>query len=415
MSRKDTMWIIVVAIVLIVAVLGIRWFSQTNSSESTNPVVVSTVTEDSKTSRAFTWQTDHPNSDTKLQLVAGENTSFEGDQILNFEGTTSSLVTENGITIGVHKVEATGLTPGTVYQYRVGDGSEEGWSDVYTFETASETSQNRFSFIYVTDSQGETQRDFQLWENTMDKAFGTFPNASFVVHAGDFIEDSGSDEAWKYFLEASSSWISRIPIVPVIGNNDVVDDQFDRFASFFNMPDNGASKLSGTETNYSFDYGNVHIAVLNTEGSINKQTQWLEEDLAGTDKEWKIVAMHRPVYGGNMYKKIQDWAEVLDKYEVDLVLQGHNHEYSRSYPLRDGQITGDGTDTVRNHEGTVYVIANASGPKFNEKKDDQFYHKVHFQNNKQMYAGITIEGGILTYQAYDVDGNLLDEFHIEHE
>ncbi|WIV17598.1 metallophosphoesterase family protein [Paenibacillus polygoni] len=413
MNRKDTMWIIIFAVFLVAAVLGMQWYSKGNLDTQANPVVISTISEDSTTSRAFTWQTDNPNLSARLQIVKGKDTSFKGDQILNFEGTTTSLVLDNGETVGVHKVEATGLSPGTVYQYRVGDGSKEGWSDALTFETAPE--EEDFSFIYAADSQGETQSDFELWKNTMDQAFTMFPDASFVVHAGDFVDDAGSDDAWNYFLEESTSWISRIPIVPVIGNNDVMDDKFERFASYFYTPDNGASKLSGTETNYSFDYGSAHIAVLNTEGSIKQQTEWLKEDLSSTDKEWKLVAMHRPVYGGNMYKKIQDWAEIFDEYEVDLVLQGHNHEYSRSYPLKQGEITGDGSDLIRNHEGTVYVVANASGPKFNEKKENQFYHKIHFQNNKQMFAGITIRGNTLTYQAYDVDGKLLDVFSIEHE
>ncbi|MOA46928.1 hypothetical protein D3C78_1695040 [compost metagenome] len=61
-------------------------------------------------------------------------------------------------------------------------------------------------------------------------------------------------------------------------------------------------------------------------------------------------------------------------------------------------------------EGTVYATTNTSGPKFNEKKEDQFYHAVHFQNYKQMFAGITANGNKLVYEAYDVDGEKLDEF-----
>jgi hypothetical protein len=60
------------------------------------------------------------------------------------------------------------------------------------------------------------------------------------------------------------------------------------------------------------------------------------------------------------------------------------------------------------------VVTNASGAKFNEKKEDQFYHKVHFQNNKPMFAGITVSGDTLTYQAYDTSGNKLDEFVLKH-
>lgn len=96
---------------------------------------------------------------------------------------------------------------------------------------------------------------------------------------------------------------------------------------------------------------------------------------------------------------------LFDEYGVDLVLQGHNHEYSRSYPLKDGEITSS--------SGTVYVTTNTSGQKFNEKKDSQFYHKVHLQNRKQMYAAITVTGDKLIYQAYTVDGELVDEFELE--
>lgn len=96
------------------------------------------------------------------------------------------------------------------------------------------------------------------------------------------------------------------------------------------------------------------------------------------------------------------------------MLQGHNHEYSRSYPLRGGKKVPEGEISKDAKRGTVYVVTNASGGKFNEKKEDQFYHAVHFQNNKQMFAGINVTGDTLTYQAYDVDGKLLDEFMLTH-
>ncbi|MNP44591.1 hypothetical protein D3C76_1384560 [compost metagenome] len=96
------------------------------------------------------------------------------------------------------------------------------------------------------------------------------------------------------------------------------------------------------------------------------------------------------------------------------MLQGHNHEYSRSYPLYQGAIVSEAKTAAAARRGTVYVVTNASGAKFNGKKADQFYHKVHFQNNKQMFAGITVSGSKLTFQAYDVDGSKLDEFVLQH-
>lgn len=100
--------------------------------------------------------------------------------------------------------------------------------------------------------------------------------------------------------------------------------------------------------------------------------------------------------------------KIFDEYGVDLVLQGHNHEYSRSYPLKNGKIVDEG-------QGTVYVTTNTTGPKFNEKKSDQYYQAVHFQNNKGMFAGITISDNTLTYEAYDVDGVKQDEFILKHD
>ncbi|MEI7024809.1 metallophosphoesterase family protein [Paenibacillus sp. y28] len=139
-------------------------------------------------------------------------------------------------------------------------------------------------------------------------------------------------------------------------------------------------------------------------GRLCRRAEWLRKDLSATRQPWKLVAIHRPAYGGSQDEKVlKRWAPVFDEFGVDLVLQGHNHEYSRSYPMTNNRITGD-------KEGTVYVVANTSGPKFNEKKDDQFYHRVHFQNNKQMFAGIRVGQDALTYEAYDADGRKLDEF-----
>lgn len=111
---------------------------------------------------------------------------------------------------------------------------------------------------------------------------------------------------------------------------------------------------------------------LNTESKVKKQTEWLKADLAATNQPWIIVALHHGPYGGNQNDALLDkWVPLFDEFGVDLVLQGHNHEYSRSYPLKGNQIVKDG-------DGTVYVVTNAAGSKFNKKKDDLYYHADHF-------------------------------------
>ncbi len=367
--------------------------------------LVTTFKGDPKTSRAFTWYSQNAESEGILQLAVGTDAgSLNESGTRNFEAESTAIDVGEGRQETVHKVEITGLSPGTSYIYRVGDGTEQGWSQpaVFTTEASNETS---FMFLNVTDSQGEKEEDFSLWGETLGKAFETFPDAEWIIHNGDLTENPENEEGWDYFFEKAAPWLSWIPLMPVTGNHDEVKGESSRFTSHFNVPENGAEG-SAVGTSYSFDYGDAHIAVLNTESNIKGQTEWLRQNLKNSDKTWKIVAIHRPAFGGNRYEKISNWVALFDEYGVDLVLQGHNHEYSRSFPIRNGEISEQG-------DGTVYVVTNASGSKFNDKKKDKFYHAVHFQNAKQMFAGITVNANALTYQAYDVDGNKLDEFVLE--
>ncbi|WP_339281966.1 metallophosphoesterase family protein [Paenibacillus sp. FSL H8-0282] len=412
---RDYKFAIILGVLVIVVILVAYGLERSKSGSNANSPapydLVTTFKGDASTSRAFTWYTSDSSAAGILEIVKGQVSSFANTDVQRVDAKSSSIKTDNG-TKGVHKVEATGLEPGTLYTYRVGSGVEGEWSPAAEF-TTEEDGLASVSFINVTDSQGETAEDFKLWGNTLNKAFQTFPEAEFIVHNGDLTENPEDSAGWDDFFGNVQGWISGIPLMPVTGNHDEVDEDATYYTSHFNLPDNGA-KGSIAGTSYSFDYGPVHVTVLNTESNLKKQTEWLKEDLKNTDKKWKIVAMHRPAYGGNSYKKVENWTDIFDTYEVDLVLQGHNHEYSRSYPLRGGKIVPEGEISKGAKRGTVYVVTNASGGKFNEKKEDQFYHAVHFQNNKQMFAGINVTGETLTYQAYDVDGKLLDEFVLTH-
>lgn len=412
---KTLLIIGIVIVVLIVAAVALEWLKSERPAETLSSAapydVVTTFKGDAETSRAFTWYTTDSGAAGRLEVIQGGNAVFSGDAVMKVDAENTVITTDKG-SRGVHKAEVTGLEAGTLYTYRVGTGHDGEWSTAAQFTTADADSEE-VTFINITDSQGVTAADFKLWGNTLNKAFQTFPAAQFIVHNGDFTEEPEDSAAWDSFFGNVQSLVASYPLMPVTGNHDEIDGKAAEFTSHFNLPDNGA-KGSIAGTSYSFDYGPVHVTVLNTESNLKKQTDWLEADLAGNDKKWKIVAIHRPAYGGNTYKKLDDWTEIFDKYQVDLVLQGHNHEYSRSYPLLKGAIVPEGENPAGAARGTVYVVTNASGSKFNEKKEDQFYHKVHFQNNKQMFAGITVSGNTLSYEAYDVDGNKLDEFILRH-
>ncbi|WP_178023587.1 metallophosphoesterase family protein [uncultured Paenibacillus sp.] len=412
-GRREMVWLGVLFFALLLGGVLFGWSQIMPSNESASAVlkpesIVMTIGGDARTTMAFTWQTEGKAGGAGiLQLMEGDGTvsSWNDSGVLTIEAKSTEIEAGRGSSSGgqytVHKALATGLRPGTAYVYRVGNGQEGGWSVPSGFVTEAAEPQ-AFTFINVSDSQGEKKSDFKLWARTLDKAFQTFPDARFIVHNGDLTENPDEEQGWKWLFGQASKWLTRVPLMPVAGNHDEVSGDASAFASHFRLPENGAEGAT-PGTTYTFDYGFVHFVVLNTESNLKRQTAWLKEDLRKNGKPWTIVAMHRPAYGGNQYDKIEDWIQVFDEYGVDLVLQGHNHEYSRSYPLRDGQIAPDG-------KGTVYVVTNTSGPKFNVLKKDKFYHALHSQPNEQTFAGITVSELTLTYAAYAVDGGKLDEF-----
>ncbi|MWC29321.1 purple acid phosphatase family protein [Paenibacillus sp. MMS18-CY102] len=419
-SKYSTVILIIVAAALLLGILAVGC-TRNNKKHDKPYSIVMTLTGDAATSRAFTWMSDNkPDAPAVIELsVAGQADSFEPSAKLTFTGQTSPLATsKRALTQGVHKAEVSGLTPNTTYAYRVGSGLEGEWSDILSFRTDPLPQEDTaMTFINVTDSQGVTSADFKIWGQTLNQAFKQYPNARFIVHNGDLTENPEDAEAWAQWFAQAVPAITRVPILPVTGNHDVIESKdapsFWPITARFNLPNNGAADAPAG-TNYSLDIGTAHIAVLNTETAIDEQAQWLREDLAATAQPWLIVAVHRGPYGGNTYKKVKEWTEIFDTYKVDLVLQGHNHEYSRSYPLRDGQITGKADAPVTNHAGTVYVVTNASGVKLNDKKEDKFYHAVHLQNGQPMFAAITIQGDKLAYEAFTADGAPVDRFVIQH-
>jgi len=411
--KKEGLIIALVALV----VVGVFFWVESRKDEARDKPhsLVMNVGEDAATVRSFTWQSGSKLNRSLIQYVESESRDVDWDSVhaMTVEG-TFDLIAADGNRHMVHQATITGLQASKTYAYRVGDGSAKGWSGTELFYTITDSHRDGgFAFINVTDSQGETEKDFKLWGDTLKQAARTVPDAAFIVHNGDLTEDPKDMGAWDSFFREAAPWLSSVPLMPVTGNHDEVDGDAEPFVSLFHVPDNGAPE-SIEGTTYYFDYDDARFIMLNTESNIKGQTKWLEDVLEKNTRKWVIVSLHRGPYGGNQNKNIGDWVELFDRYEVDLVLQGHNHEYARSYPLRDGKIAPGNDSYVLDRAGTVYVVTNAAGQKLNEKKKDQFYHKVHLQNGKRMFAAVRISGNTLRFQAYDTDGKLWDEFVLEH-
>lgn len=224
-----------------------------------------------------------------------------------------------------------------------------------------------------------------------------------MVHAGDMVDKGFLKEQWNYWFAEAQKHFLNTTLVSAIGNHEVMgNNENGDFLAHFNQPGNGLDTLKGT--NFSFDYKNIHFIMLNSEYQLEDQKKWLQQDLAGNDKEWTIAMFHRGPYG-SIYDSAEVrslWAPVLEESGVDLVLNGHDHIYIRSYPMMNNQIAADG-------RGTTYVVAGSSGPKF-YSHTERGWHEVVDDEPTQMYASVEVEGDELYYVTKTVDGRVVDEF-----
>ena len=174
---------------------------------------------------------------------------------------------------------------------------------------------------------------------------------------------------------------------------------------------NGAKRQIDHMSNYSFDYGNAHFVFLEAnphvfggqlDGTPNylKAPQaflaypsvlreWLINDLDSSSQTWKIVVFHQPAFSsGNATVRnfqMRGVAKFLEDHGVNLVFNGHEHNYQRTLPLRaearvaaapnpsgpaavDIDTSFDGlTETVP--DGVLYLVEGAGG---NRDFDDGF-------------------------------------------
>jgi hypothetical protein len=296
-----------------------------------------------------------------------------------------------------------GLNPGATYTYRV--GSKKGWSEWSEFTTAPQTVAP-FSFIYL----GDPQVGLDTWGRLLHSAYERHPEAAFYVVAGDIVNRGNNREEWDNLFHAASGVFDRRPFVPALGNHDCPGGVGPRlYLELLTLPQNGPKEI-GPERAYRLDYGNALFLVLDSNLSPEAQRPWLEEQLQSTKAMWKFAVYHHPAYSSAPKRDNpsirEQWGSVFDQYHVDMALQGHDHGYLRTKPMRAGK------EAASPAEGTVYVVS-VSGTKHYEVEQHEYTAKslAHLST----YQVIQIEIGTentLTYRAYDMDGKLQDELII---
>lgn len=407
----------------------------------------------------YAWYS-HTVETPKVRIATKQNM----DGATEFEGTQTEAVTIDGVKYYSNKVIVKNLKADTNYYYQVMQNGK--WQDTETYTTKSFS---EFSFLYVGDpqigaskNQTSTEQEKMVsagnevsstaadnlaarndgynWNNILNDAVKDHSNVSFIVSAGDQVNAGKNEREYAAYLGADA--LTSLPVATTIGNHDSVSNQY---SLHFNNPNafssSDANYIQGqTEagTDYYYSYGNVLFIVLDTNNyncatHENVMKKAISEN---KDAKWRIVVFHQDIFGSGYDHSDSDGmvlrtqlTPLMDKYDIDVVLQGHDHTYSRTY-----QLQGDGKDhtaygkdvdmksadyitqnncyqivddtesgTVVNPKGTVYLEANsATGSKFyNLIASKQDYISERSQTWTPSYSVVTVTDNSFSVKTYD--------------
>lgn len=290
---------------------------------------------------------------------------------------------------GDHKeASISSLLADTVYYYAVG-----GDVDVNTaarFKTAPETgsmpADGSVKIWIVGDSGKATEAADAVNKGFEDYFASTGDNTlDMLLMLGDNAYDDGTDEEFQTtFFDRFTDVLLSTPVWATVGNHEMGTSGFSiaadeleyaplikdgieyegmPFFDIFSFPTAGEQGgiASGTEQYFSFNYGNVHVVNLDSQlaardaEQMAAMKQWFIDDMTATLSagkiHWTIVMFHHPVYtkGGHdsddgdhifenydrpMLDMREQFVPLFDQYGVDLVYNGHDHFYERSYYLQ---------------------------------------------------------------------------------
>ncbi|MDO6738779.1 metallophosphoesterase family protein [Wenyingzhuangia sp. 2_MG-2023] len=387
--------------------------------------IIINLTEDPAHSFAVNWRTNQQ-IDTAYVQVAEETHGPDfllGDHVTCIDAKTQFIEVENErdkeplVKAAYHSAIVKNLHPGKTYVYRVGDGSkkDDTWSEWFQIKTPAVDENAPFSFIYFGDAQNDVK---SMWSRVIRKSYKMLPEVDFMLHAGDLINHSESDREWGEWFYAGSFIHATVPSIMTPGNHEY-DKRTNRsklsalWRPQFNLPEHGPLEEL-KETCYAIDYQNMKVISIDAQSFNNNiysrqaQTKWLDSVLANNTKKWTTITMHYPIFSTAKGRDNKDLREamkpLIDKYGVDLVLQGHDHTYARGYATNEGL-----GKTIVEDAGTVYAVS-VSGPKMYESQDQEWM--VKRGEYTQLFQIITVDNDTINYNSYTTKGDLYDSFSL---
>lgn len=365
----------------------------------------------------------YPDDNTKMTIMWQANSSgtatFSWGETETYEN--SVIVSEYG---NDHQFTytLTNLTPQQKYYYKVELGSA---IKTGSFITAPDSNNQNLTFFIYGDTKLHPEIQNMVTGRILTEINNDPDAQSFCLFTGDAVNIGNVESEWQdqFFNTAYSNnntLKSKLPYILVRGNHENINSNYlsgNATVFYKYWPYSFASGSSdGDDMYHSFDYGPVHIAVLDqydngtfdTAQISTTQLSWLENDLASSNKEWKFILLHEPGWSAKSISKsehennsdIQNNIQPLCiQYNVKAVFGGHNHYYAHCIVDNVNHFTlGGGGAPLYNPSytsGGVIVYAESA------------YHfmKVQIQEDTAVFKAIKPDGSIIETTKIGLSGS----------
>jgi hypothetical protein len=290
-----------------------------------------------------------------------------------------------------HKYTITGLTPGTLYYYEVSYGSTKLTG---RFRAAPADDAEKVS-IYAWGDTRDDQFDPNTINTQICSEFIKNPEyQTLIIHAGDWV-NKDQDENWanEFFNRTSAAgnlmMHASLPQMGARGNHEGAAIYYKKYFPYKYQPGG---------CYYSFDYGPLHIAVVDQYVDYawgSDQYVWLENDLASSSKKFKIILLHEPGWSAAGAHSdeipVRTYIQPLClEYHVSMVIGGHNHFYARGVVDNIVHLTlGGGGASSKTPSAKENIITYVGGLS---------------------YMRFDIDGNTLNAYAMNPNGNILDTY-----
>jgi hypothetical protein len=311
-----------------------------------------------------------------------------------------------------HAVELASLQPGTEYTYVVEACGTR--TSPRRFSTAPVPGTRRIHFAAMGDfgTGGNEQREVAEAMRARQP--------EFFLTLGDNAYSSGTEQEFQSnFFEPMAELLTEVPLFATLGNHEYVTDQGQPYLDNLYLP----TSPSGGERYYSFDWGHVHFVALDSNCAIGlasperctleAQRKWLETDLAESKASWKVVFFHHPPWSsgehGSQLKIRREFTPLFEKYGVDLVLTGHDHNYERSQPMKGEAVASSGA------RGIAYLVVGSGGATLRDFETSKPSWTALRNNRDYGYLDVEVEEGTLSARLLTPSGAVVDSLTLTKE